>query len=55
MKVEIKYRKSKCDRDSYFYELYVNNLFVCGLNSFEMINERLKMALQGKFSLSRWY
>lgn len=55
MKIEIKYRKSLCDKDGYFYELYVNDLFVCGLDSLEIIIERLKMALQGKYSLSRWY
>lgn len=56
MKIDIKYRKSLCDKDTYFYDLYVNDLWVCGYYSLECIKRRISFILRtGRFDLKGIY
>ena len=52
MNIEIKYRKSLCDEDTFYYELYVNDIWVCGYYSLEILKRRIAFILRtGRFDL----
>lgn len=50
MKYEIVIRKSHCDKDTYFYDLFLNDIWVCGFYSLVSVFQRLKIVL-GKINL----
>jgi hypothetical protein len=52
----IKARKSKCDKGAYFYDLYCNDIWICGLNSLELIMKRIKFIYKTRrFDLKGYY
>jgi len=52
MNIDIKYRKSKCDKDTYLYSLYVDDIYLCSYYSFEMIKKRIGFILRtGRYDL----
>lgn len=42
MNIVIKFRKSKCDVDTYFYDLYIDDIWVCGFYSLDVIKLRVE-------------